>query len=209
MEQNAAQSEQTPDQSVGALETETTAAAETIDPAVARTTEELQKRLRETAAEAKQYRQRLALEKKEKEELQKKQLAEQGQFKELSEIYKTKAEAAESQAKKLREAFAMKTVADAVALEAVRLGCVDTEAILQLAPLDQIPIGEGFEVDRTHVKAVLEQFKANKPYLFQKPTLRIPDGVPVKPVAPASKPIEQMSKQEIEKLLLEKFKKGK
>lgn len=208
MEQNAAQSEQTTDQQVSAQTTEQT---ETNDSEIVvnRSAEELARRLKEVSNEAKQYRQRLALEKKEKEELQKKQLADQGQFKELADIYKGKAEAAESQAKKLRDAFAMKTVADAVALEAVRQGCIDTEAVLQLAPLDQVPIGDGFEVDRTHVKAILEQFKAGKPYLFQKQAPKIPDGVPVRPTAPAAKPLDQMSKQEIEQALLAQFKRGK
>lgn len=174
---------------------------------VNRSAEELAKRLKEVSAEAKQYRQRLAQEKKEKEEIQKKTLAEQGQFKELADIYKAKAETAETQAQKLKEAFAVKTVADAVALEAAKFGCVDTDALIQLLPLDQIPIKDDFSVDRSHVKTILEEFKKNKTYLFQKQAPKVIDATPAKP--DTSPDFSKMSLHEKAALLSQLKKQGK
>lgn len=155
------------------------------DIVVTKSAEELAKRLKEVSQEAKQYRQRLAEEKRERENLQRKSLEEQGQFKELADIYKSKAEAAEAQSKKLRDAFAMKSVSDSVAVEAAKLGCVDTDALVQLMPLEQIPIGDGFSVDKGHVRTIMEEFKRQKPYLFQKQAPKIPDVTPAAPEKPS------------------------
>lgn len=201
-----AQSEQTGTQTGTETTTETTTTDEIV---VTKSAEELAKRLKEVSAEAKGYRQKLAEEKKLREESQRKNLEDQGQFKELANVYKGKAEAAELTATKLRSAFATKLVADSVALEAVRLGCVDPDALLQLIALDQIPIGEGFEVDKNHVKTMVEDFKKGKPYLFQKMAPKIPDGLPGKAPVVTGKPLEKMTAQEIEQHLLEMHKKGK
>lgn len=175
---------------------------------VTKTAEELAKRLKEVSAEAKGYRQKNAELKRQLEQREQSKLEEQGQFKELSEVYKGRAEAAESKATKLQTAFATKIVADAVALEATKLGCVDADAVLQLMPLDQIPIGDGFAVDRNHVKAMVEEFKKGKPYLFQKQAAKILDGTPGKTPAVVGKPVEKMTSQELEAHIIELHKKG-
>lgn len=204
--ENTAQSEQDVTQTGNeSPNTETTTTEEIV---VTKSAEELAKRLKEVSAEAKGYRQKLAEEKRAREELQRKGLEDQGQFKELANVYKGKAEAAEAKATKLQAAFATKLVADAVAIEAVKLGCVDADALLQLIALDQIPIGEGFEVDKNHVKTMVEDFKKGKPYLFQKQAPKIPDGLPGKAPVVAGKPLEKMTAQEIEQLLIERHKKG-
>lgn len=174
---------------------------------VTKSAEELAKRLKEVSNEAKGYRQKLAEEKREKENLQKKSLEDQGQFKELADIYKGKAEAAEAQADKLKSAFAMKIVADSVALEASKLGCVDTDALIQLVDLDQFPIGENFNIDRGNVRTILEEFKKGKPYLFQKQAPKIVDGTPSNAPVIAGKKLEEMTGKDIEKHLLDKYKK--
>lgn len=206
MENVTAQSEQTSTQT-GEEATQTTEST-TEEIVVTKSAEELAKRLKEVSAEAKGYRLKLAEEKRLREESTRKSLEDQGQFKELASVYKSKADAAEAKANKLKDAFGMKIISDAVALEAVKLGCVDADAILQLMPLDQIPIGEGFEVDRNHVKTMVEEFKKGKPYLFQKAAPKIPDGAPGKAPAVTGKPLEKMTAQEIEQLLIEKHKKG-
>lgn len=202
-----AQSEQTSTQT-GDEESQTTETTSTEEIVVTKSAEELAKRLKEVSAEAKGYRQKLQEEKRAREALERTGLEEQGKFKELANIYKGKADAAEASAKKLRDAFGMKIVSDAVALEAVKLGCVDADAILQLMPLDQVPIGEGFEVDKNHVRTMVEEFKKGKPYLFQKVAPKIPDGPPGRAPVTTGKPIEKMTAQEIEQLLIEKHKKG-
>jgi hypothetical protein len=204
---DSVQSEQTNSIQADAEKTQTKTET-TEEIVVTKSAEELAKRLKEVSQEAKQYRQRLAEEKKLKEDLQRKSLEDQGQFKELADIYKAKAETAEMQSKKLRDAFAMKSVADSVAIEAGKLGCVDADALIQLLPLDQIPIGDGFNVDREHVRTVLEEFKKGKPYLFQKQSPRIPDGTPGKTPAVTGKPVEKMTAQELEARIIELHKKG-
>jgi hypothetical protein len=205
MSKETAQSEQSETQTGSESQPSTTTTEEIV---VTKSAEELAKRLKEVSAEAKTYRQRLAQEKSDRENEQKKTLEEQGQFKELANVYKTKAESAEAQAHKLRAAFATKIVADAVAIDAVRLGCVDPDALLQLMPLDQIPIGDGFEVDKNHVRTMVEDFKKGKPYLFQKQSPRVPDGTPGKAPVVTGKPLEKMTAQEIEQLILSQHKKG-
>lgn len=205
---DSVQSEQTNSTQTGDETTQTSTTETKDEIVVTKSAEELAKRLKEVSQEAKQYRQRLAEEKKLKEDLQRKSLEDQGQFKELADIYKAKAETAEMQSKKLRDAFAMKSVADSVAIEAAKLGCVDSDALIQLLPLDQIPIGEGFTVDRGHVRTILEEFKKGKPYLFQKQSPRIPDGTPGKAPAVTGKPVEKMTAQELEARIFELHKKG-
>lgn len=204
METTTAQSEQTGDQTE--TETETTATEGEI--VVTKSAEELAKRLKEVSAEAKGYRQKNAELKKLLEEKDRGKLEEQGKFRELSEVYKGRAEAAESKATKLQDAFATKIVADAVAIEAAKLGCVDPDAVLQLMPLDQIPIGDGFAVDRTHVKAMVEEFKKGKPYLFQKQAPKVLDGTPGRNPVVVGKPVEKMTAQELEAHIIELHKKG-
>lgn len=202
-----AQSEQTEGQTTeGAPPVTETEGSEIV---VTKTAAELAARLKEVSAEAKGYRQKLAQERKDREEAERKTLEEQGKYKELAGIHKVKAEEAEAKAAKLRDAFATKIVADAVALEAVKLGCVDADAVLQLIALDQVPIGEGFEIDKAHVRTLVEDFKKGKPYLFQKQAPRVPDGTPGKtPVVAGGKPIEKMTSQELEQLIISQHKKG-
>lgn len=203
--ENTAQSEQNVTQTGSESQNTETSPDEIV---VTKSAEELAKRLKEVSAEAKGYRQKLAEEKRAREEAQRKGLEDQGQFKELANVYKGQAEAAEAKATKLREAFATKIVADAVAMEAVKLGCVDADALLQLIALDQIPIGEGFAVDKNHVRTMVEEFKKGKPYLFQKQAPKIPDGLPGKTPVVTGKPLDKMTAAEIEQLILDQHKKG-
>lgn len=203
MDTNTAQSEQTGNQTV----TETTETT-TEEIVVTKSAEELAKRLKEVSAEAKANRQKYQEEKRAREALERSGLEEQGKFKELATVYKGQAEAAEQKVGKLQTAFGMKIIADAVALEAIRLGCVDADAVLQLMPLDQIPIGEGFEVDKAHVKTMVEEFKKGKPYLFQKQPPKVMDGTPGRTPVVVGKPVEKMTSQELEAHIIELHKKG-
>lgn len=174
---------------------------------VNRTAEELAKRLKEVSLEAKQSRQKNAELKKQLEEREKSKLADQGQFKELADIWQRKATDSEAKAAKLQQAFAVKTIADTLSLEAQKMGCIDTDALVNLIQLDQVPIDETFNVDKSSVRAMLEDFKKTKPYFFQKVAPRIADATPVKTTSGAEKNLDNMDAKEIEKLLLSKFKK--
>lgn len=169
-----------------------------------RSAEELEARLKEVSLEAKTYRQKLAEEKKRTAEIERKKLEEGGQFQELANRYKLDAEEAASRAEKLKQAFAVKTVADKVTAEAAKLGCIDPDLLVNVLPLDQIKVDEMFNVDTVSVKTLIEDAKKQKPYLFQKPAVRVNDVTPSsKQVTP--KPVEKMDAKEIEKLLREQF----
>lgn len=198
------------------LETETQSGEETVDQSattdqepiiVNKTAEELAKRLKEVSLEAKINRQKNAELKKQLEEKEKSKLAEQGQFKELADVYQRQATDYKAQADKLKQAFAVKTIADTLSLEAQKMGCIDTDALVNLIQLDQVPIDETFNVDRNSVKAMLEDFRKTKPYFFQRQAPKIADAVPGKVPQKTDKSLEEMSAAEIEKLLLSNFKK--
>lgn len=169
-----------------------------------RSAEELEARLKEVSLEAKTYRQKLAEEKKRIADLERKKLEEGGQFQELANRYKLDAETALERADKLKQAFALKTVSDKVAVEAAKLGCVDPELLSSVLPLDQIKVDEMFNVDAVSVKTLIEDVKRSKPYLFQKAAPKISDVTP-NSSAPPAKPIDKLSAKELESLLREKF----
>lgn len=167
--------------------------------------EQLTQRLGKANAEAKEYRKKLQEQKRLNEETQRRALEEQGQYKELMEVYKRDAEESKSYAGKLKDAFAMKIINDSVAMEAQKLGCVDPEALSSLVNLQELPIDENFNVDRNHVRTLLEDMKKQKPYFFKVSTPKIPDAIPAKPEAPKVKSINEMNNKEIENVLLTKF----
>lgn len=175
---------------------------------VTKSAEELAKRLKEVSLEAKLSRQKNAELKKQFEEEKKKQLAEQGQYKELAEIYKRKAEDLEGQTQKFKQAFGLKILSDAVEIEATKLGARNVDDVLRLIPIDQIPIDEQFNVDRNSVKVMLEDFKKNRDYLFAgRPGPKVADAAPGKIEAKKQKTIDEMSAEEIQAILKNKFNK--
>jgi len=174
---------------------------------VNRTAEELAKRLKEVSQEAKLSRQKNAELKRQLEEKEKTKLQEQGQFKELADIWQRKATDSEAQAIKLKQAFAVKTIADRLSLEAQKMGCIDTDALVNLVNLGQVPIDETFNVDGESVKALLEDFRKTKPYFFQRQAPKIADAAPGKAPAVKEKTLDTMTAADIEKILLDNFKK--
>ena len=169
------------------------------------TYEQLAQRLSKANAEAKEERQKRQELKREAEENSRKALAENGQYKELVALYQKEAEDAKSHASKLKDAFAMKIVSDSVAMEAQKLGCVDAEALSSLINLGDLPIDDNFNVDRVHVRTMLEDVKKKKPYFFKSEGPKVIDGIPAKVDAPKVKSVAEMDNKEIEKILLTKF----
>jgi len=176
---------------------------------VNRTAEELARRLKEVSLEAKQNRQKNAELKRQLEEKEKSKLVDQGQFKELAEIWQRKATESETQANKLKQAFAVKTIADTLSLEAQKMGCIDTDALVNLIQLDQVPIDDTFNVDKDSVKAMLEDFRKTKPYFFQKQAPKIADATPAQPQAPVGKDLSKMTLAERAALLSQLKNQGK
>jgi hypothetical protein len=167
-----------------------------------RSAEELEARLKEVSLEAKTYRQKLAEEKKRIADLERKKLEEGGQFQELANRYKLDAESALERADKLKQAFALKTVSDKVAVEAAKLGCVDPELLSSVLPLDQIKVDEMFNVDTTSVKTLIEDVKRSKPYLFQKAPPKVNDVSPLPRIEEAKLDLSKLSMRERAELLI-------
>lgn len=176
---------------------------------VTKSAEELAKRLKEVSLEAKTNRQKLAEEKRKNEELVKAKLQENGQFRELAEIRTREAESYKEQATKLKQAFALKTVSDTLALEAQKLGCIDVESLINLMPLDQVPIDDTFNVDKDSARAIVEDFRKSKPYFFQKPAPKVIDAAPAKQEPPKGFDLGKMSLAERAALLSQLKQQGK
>lgn len=172
------------------------------------TAQQLADRLKVVNEEARQNRKRYQEEKRKREELEKSAMAEKGQFKELAEVWQRKAQDAESTAQKIKEAFAFKAISDSVAMEAQKIGCVDPEALVNFINLKELPLDENFNVDKTHVKAVLEDVRKSKPYFFQKPAPRVIDSTPAKPEQPKMD-LSKMTLHEKAALLSQLKKQGK
>lgn len=170
--------------------------------------EQLANRLKVVNAEARENRKRFQEEKRKREEAEKRALAENGQYKELAEVWQRKAEEAEQLAVKMKDAFAFKSVADTVTLEAQKLGCVDPEALVNLINLKELPLDDSFNVDRNHVKAVLEDMRKQKPYFFQRQAPKVADAIPAKPQTPELD-LSKLSLHEKAALLSQLKKQGK
>lgn len=186
-----------------------TNAQDEIKEPIQKSQAELIKSLREVRESEKQTRLKNLELKRQLEEKEKAKLQDQGQFKELAEIWQRKATESEAQANKLKQAFAIKTVADTLSLEAQKMGCIDTDALVNLIQLDQVPIDETFNVDRENVKAMLEDFRKTKPYFFQKQAPKIADATPAQPQAPVGKDLSKMTLAERAALLSQLKNQGK
>ena len=172
------------------------------------TAQQLAERLKVVNAEARENRKRAQDEKRKREELEKKIMAESGQFKELAEVWQRKATEAETQSLKIKEAFAVKAISDSVAMEAQRLGCVDPEALIGLIKLNELPLDENFNVDKTHVKAVIEDMRKQKPYFFKQAAPKVLDAPPAKSEEPKND-LSKLSLHEKAQLLSMLKKQGK
>lgn len=128
--------------------------------------------------ENKKYRQRAQELEKKLQLAENEKLAEQGKWKELAD-QKTKAlQEYEQKLKESNTKYAYKVVTSQIVAEASRLGCVDPEALIQLAPVHELEVDEEFNVNTQSVKTLLDNMQKTKPYLFQKQAPQVKDGVP-------------------------------
>lgn len=170
--------------------------------------EHLTKKLKEVNEEAKTYRLKLQEEKRKNDESERKRLEAEGNYKQLFETERAEKDQFKTYATQLKSAFATKTISDQVALYAKDLGCVDVEVVNNLIDVNSISVDDNFRVDGQSLKATLEEIRVRKPYLFQKPTPKISDVNPsVNKIEMNTKKLNEMSKSEIEKHLLEMYKK--
>lgn len=96
-----------------------------------------------------------------KEAAEKKRLEEQGQFKELADKEKRRAD-------ELQMKFETTAKSNAVKLAAMQAGTVDAEAVEKLVNLADVKLSEDGNIDADSVKKLVEALKTAKPYLFGK-----------------------------------------
>lgn len=130
--------------------------------------EELARRLKETAEEAKKYRQKNAEFQARFEAIENERLAEQGKWKEIAEQQKARADKAEKEAKEKHAKFALRTVESQVKAEAAKRGCVDSDALLKLMDISELDVDDDYSVNGTTMASALEKLQKEKPYLFPK-----------------------------------------
>lgn len=195
MSESPAQSGGTADPSQGGGKSETKTEEKPIE--VNRTPEEYALSLKKTAEEAKKYRQENSDLKKQLEEFQQKTLQEQGNWKDLAEKAQKKNAELAAELKTTKGKFALKTVSDQLSTEALKLGCIDTDALIKLADLGALDVDEDFRVDGESLKSLLAEMQKNKPFLFKKPDPKIQDGLPpAKGASGGKKEIKDMSVDE-------------
>lgn len=173
-----------------------------------RSAEEYAARLKETAQEAKKYRQTNAELKAKLEQLEKERLESQGKFQEIAQKEKERAEKLEKDLQQTRAMFAMRSVTSQIESEAARLGCVDTNALIKLLDLNELEVDDEFKVDGQSLKAVLDRATKEKSYLFQKQATQPKDLPPTPGNAAAFKPSAPKTLGEKMALLAEVMKKG-
>jgi len=102
----------------------------------------------------------------------------EGNKDELISSLRERLDKTESASKQMQANYAYNVVSGQVMQEAAKMGCVDTEALLQLADLTQLEADENYNVYATQVKELLEMAKSKRPYLFQKAAPKIAVGTP-------------------------------
>ena len=150
--------------------------------------EELTRRLMNTTDEAKKYRLKLNDERKKRQELEDKlkeqekaTLAEQGKWKERSEVLEKELEEERISRKKDRESYATEGVISVVQREAMKMGVTDEtdlQDLIALAPWNELDVDDNFKPKTEDVKAMLLEQKKLRPRLFSTKKLDIHDGNP-------------------------------
>jgi hypothetical protein len=169
------------------------------------TPEELARRLKQTADEAKKFRQMNSELKARIDASENEKLAQEGKWKEMAAKEKERADKAEKEAREKHARFALRTVETQVKAEAAKLGCVDSDALLKLMDLNELEVDDEYQVDQSAMKSVIEKLKKEKSYLFPKEAAH-PRDLP-----PASgregfkeKAVKDMSIAEMQAFLLKK-----
>ena len=129
-----------------------------------------------------EYRAKLEDMEKQLSQMQEAKLQEEGKYKEAAEFYKTKAAEFESKYKDATSSYASNVVTSQVRAKAAEMGCIDYEALVKLAPMQDLydHIDEDFNVKPDAIQSVLEMMQQKRPWLFKKPGPKIEDGVPSK-----------------------------
>ncbi len=94
-----------------------------------------------------------------------KKKAEEEELKKRGEFEKL-AQQKEQEANDLKQRYETEKRSNALQVAALQAGAVDTDAVVKLADISKIKLSDEGSIDQESVKALVEELKTGKPYLF-------------------------------------------
>jgi hypothetical protein len=122
----------------------------------------------------------------------------EGKKDEVITTLKAELEKTKKSEKSVFQRFAYKSLGDQVRVEATKQGCVDPEALMRLADLNDVEIdSETFEADQEKLAQIVSEIKASKPYMFSKGGPKINSSLPNGSGGPQTSKPKDISKMSI------------
>jgi hypothetical protein len=144
------------------------------------------------------------------ESIRQKELEDKGNYQQLLEQYKNKNQELELSLKKERETYAWNTVTSAIRLEAQKAGCTSPDKLIKL--LDKSDF-EMLQSDNGTIKAdslgsLMDKARKENAFLFSQGSVKFNNVTPKSEIKNETrKSPSEMSREEIEKELLTRFRK--
>lgn len=144
------------------------------------------------------------------ESIRQKELEDKGNYQQLLEQYKNKNQELELSLKKERETYAWNTVTSAIRLEAQKAGCTSPDKLIKL--LDKSDF-EMLQSDNGTIKAdslgsLMDKARKENAFLFSQGSVKFNNVTPKSEIkSETKKSASEMSREEIEKELLTRFRK--
>lgn len=130
------------------------------------------KRLKDQLREASVLKEKLA-------ELEQNEQVRLGKHEETITTLRAELDKTKKSEKSVFQKYALKSLGQQVREEAVKHGCVDSDALMRLADLSDVEIdAETFEADREKISSIVSEFKSSKPYLFSKDGPKVNGALP-------------------------------
>jgi hypothetical protein len=126
-------------------------------------------------------------------ELEETRLASEGKKDELIQSLQERVKKYKGEIDQRDATYAYKSVSSQLKAEAAKLGCVDPDTLIKVAPLDTLEVGEDYTVDAQSLKMLLDEQKEKMPYLFQSKSVAVKDGVPARPNTETTTDLSKMS----------------
>ena len=125
--------------------------------------------------------------------------------------YKSRINELEGTIKNERKQFAWERISTGIQTEALKLGCKHPDLFIKSiedTELDGLQVEDGYKVNAESLARIVESKRKKYPDLFAAKRIDMHDSTPVSRLETApQKNINDLSKEEIEKLLLTKFSK--
>ncbi|HEY9705677.1 MAG TPA: hypothetical protein V6C58_24775 [Allocoleopsis sp.] len=134
------------------------------------------------------------------EQYEQEKLEHEGKLKEALENAKKAAQTEREKGLKIFKTASEKAIKSQFRSIAESLGCVDAEAAMKLTDFSDLDLTEEFEFDQSKLKTKIEHLAKDKAYLFKK-DFKLPQDVTPSNSQIPSKPLHELSEQEIKQLL--------